>query len=58
MQLSSVPRDYEVLRRHDRYRYQVRTYMETVKWFDLSMRRFGDRTAELVAVIESALGSR
>ena len=58
VQLSSVPRDYEVLRRHDRYRYQVRTYMETVKWFDLSMRQFGDRTAELVAAIESELGER
>ncbi|MDG1490823.1 MAG: hypothetical protein P8R43_02950 [Planctomycetota bacterium] len=56
--LRSVPRDYEQLRRSDKFRYHVRTYMETVKWFEVSAQVFGSQTAELVESIDAELARR
>ena len=56
--LRSVPRDYEQLRRSDEFRYHVRTYMETVKWFEVSAQVFGSQTAELIEGINAELARR
>ena len=56
--LRSVPRDYEQLRRSSEFRYQVRTYLETVKWYEVSVQVFGQQTAELVEAIDAELVRR
>lgn len=56
--LRSVPRDYEELRESEEFRYHVRTYMETVKWYEVSAQVFGEQTAELVEAIEAELARR
>lgn len=58
IRLKSEPRDYEVLRTSSEYRYQIRTYMETVKWFDVSVQVFGRETADLVEAINAEVAAR
>lgn len=58
IRLRSEPRDYEVLRGSEEYRYHLRTYMETVKWYDIGVQVFGQETAMLIELINAELTSR
>ena len=56
--LRSEPRDYEQLRNSDEYRYHVRTYMETVKWYEVGIQVFGQETTALRDSIAEEIASR
>ena len=58
VRLRSVPRDYEALRVSDEWRYHLRTYMETVKWYEVSMQVYRTQTLQLIATIEAELAAR
>jgi len=58
IRLRSEPRDYEVLRRSEEYRYHLKTYMETVKWYEVGIQVFGRETGELVDAIGEEVTSR
>ncbi len=58
IRLKSEPRDYEVLRSSEEYHYHLRTYMETVKWYDVGVQVFGQETASLIDSIDEELSSR
>lgn len=58
VRLRSVPRDYEDLRTSDEWRYHLRTYMETVKWYEVSMQVYRTQTLQLIATIEAELATR
>lgn len=56
--LRSVPRDYEQLRTSEDFRYHLRTYMETVKWYEVGMQIYREQTADLVREIEAEVALR
>jgi len=57
VRLKSEPRNYELLRNSAEYRYHLRTYMETVKWYELSIQEIGAQTATLIEAIDAEVAS-
>lgn len=58
VRLRSVPRDYEALRASDEWRYHLRTYMETVKWYEVGIQVYRTETLQLIATIDAELTDR